>query len=94
MIAPIATIATIALLLGQGRGRAAAESAGRGFICWGAKSGLLFSKDPYHNTDCDHLNAKAGSGWICNGQVGPSSSGSPWGGGGLGVGRTAETSNG
>jgi len=43
----------------------------RGFTCWGATSGLLFSKDPYHNTDCDRLNAKAGSSWVCNGQVWP-----------------------
>lgn len=43
----------------------------RGFTCWGNRSGLLFSKDPYRNTDCDNLNAKAGSGWVCNGQVWP-----------------------
>ena len=43
----------------------------RGFGCWGAISGLLWSSDPYHNTDCEHLNAKAGSGWVCNGQVWP-----------------------
>ena len=43
----------------------------RGFTCLGNHSGLLFSKDPYHNTDCDHLNQRAGSGWVCTGQVYP-----------------------
>ena len=75
-----ACIATLVTSTVDAGAAPSSRSSSRGFECWGAKSGLLFSTDPYHNTDCDALNAKTGSGWICNGHVWPpnSTAGKRW----------------